>query len=331
MNYPNITLNFKASKKSRNTWNQNYKFLFFILNLLRHFPANVSNSTLVHCTFYNDHSPFYDTSRSFNALEHSIRRALRSLHQLGLIRISFKKIYVRSVTVNNPQTAIPLLQRYFQNTPNNKIPTQVKDILKFKPIGTFDTNVKGYSKQHYNDFQELLSLKGEYKLSYQKQIQAFQCFIEAIRKFDCSADTIIASRTLYTSYCKHYYPKNILNWLKHLTFNNLKLMHSTFSTLEPYVLQRKKSYEGEDGFENRLMDNMTISYISEHFNAVYSNLQAIENAEQMPYELRNWRILLYLVSSSAEKIKKKVLDIFVSFGSLYCHRVYRALNPSYHV
>lgn len=321
MNYPNTTL--KASKRSRDTRQQNYDFLFFILNLLRHFPADVSNSTLVHRTFYNDHSPFYDTSRSYNAFELSIRRALRLLHKLGLIKISFKKIYVRSITINNLQTAIPVLQRYFQNTPNHKIPTQIKDIVGSNPIGKSEHSITDHPQ--YGDFQELLNLPGERKLSQPQQKQAFSYFLDAIRKFNCSADTIIASRALYTHHCALYnaHPRSIFNWLKNLTFDAISLMHNTFLTLEPMLLNHQKAYQGKDGFENKVLDNMITSDASEHIDEVYRNLKGLESADQLPSEFKNWRCLLYLISHSTQKIKYKILDIFVSSANFF-HRVYEA-------
>ena len=322
-NIPDTTLNLKASKRSRNTWKQNYDFLFFILDLLRHFPADVSNSTLVARTFYNDHSPFYDTSRSFNALEHSIRGALRSLHQLGLISISFKKIYVRSITINPSSKAIPVLQRYFQNTPNQKIPTMVKDMLKSESIGKSEHSITDHPQ--YGDFQELLNLPGERKLSQPQQKQAFSYFLDAIRKFNCSADTIIASRALYTHHCALYnvHPRSIFNWLKNLTFDAISLMHNTFLTLEPMLLNHQKAYQGKDGFENKVLDNMITSEASEHIDEVYRNLKGLESADQLPSEFKNWRCLLYLISHSTQKIKQKILDIFVSSATFF-HKVHEA-------
>ena len=301
-----------TSKRSRKTLRTNYDFLFFVLELLFCSRANVSNSTLVSRAFYkfyNTTSPFAAKTRSYNSLKYLITKALRSLQELGLINISYKNKVKRSITINNAQTAIPVLQSYFKDTPTDMVPQQIKHIVGSKPIG------KSYEeqRQQYNDFQELLNIPGEQKLSQQQQKQAFSYFIDAIRKFNCSTDTIIASRALYTNRCLFYkaHPRSIFNWLKNLTFDDISLMHNNFLTLEPMVLRHHKTYQGEDGFKHKAFDDMIISEASENIDTVYYNLERIESYNRLPHEFKNWRCLMHLISNSTQRIKQKILDIFI--------------------
>lgn len=302
-----------ALKRSRNSNARSYDFLFFVLELLFCSRANVSNSTLVSRAFYNKTSPFAAKTRTYNSLKYLILKALRSLQELGLINISYKNNVKRSITINNAQTAIPVLQNYFKDTPTDMVPQQIKYIVGSKPIGKSDEE----QQQQYNDFTELLNLTGEQKLSQHQQKQAFSYFIDAIIKFNCSTDTIIASRALYTNRCSFHkvYPKSIFNWLKNLTFDDISLMHNNFLTLEPMVLRHHKTYQGENGFKLKAFDDMIISDASENIDTVYYNLERIESANRLPHEFKNWRCLMHLVSHSTPKIKQKILDIFISCAS----------------